>query len=135
VAGETRLEPGACGDPDLELVFPPDAVERLAATSGGTGAFAVALFELAVQSDERLRVGLRILASFPRLVRRGYLRLLVAGGPRVLAWGAAHGVGTLGELRRWIGRVRAGGELLAGQQGQRRGAVGNRADEAGGDEA
>ncbi|MFI5215172.1 MAG: hypothetical protein ACHQ3O_01405 [Candidatus Limnocylindria bacterium] len=109
VAGVTRLEPGALRDADLELTIPPGAVGRLEATRGGVGDFAVALFELAVERDEALRVDLRILAPFSRLMRRGYLRLLVAGGPAVLAWGAAHGVGSLGELRRWIGRMRSGG--------------------------
>ena len=108
VAGETRLEPGGLPDADLELGFPPGAIERLEATGGGIGAFAVALFGLAVEPDPSLRVDLRILAPFSRLVRRGYLRLLVAGGPEVLAWGAAHGVRTLGELRRWIAGVRRG---------------------------
>ena len=108
VDGVTRLEPGARRDADLELAFPPGAIERLEATRGGIGAFAVALFELAVVSDEALRVDLRILAPFSRLVRRGYLRLLVAGGPEVIAWGAAHGVRTLGELRGWLARVRKG---------------------------
>jgi len=106
VDGATRLAPGALRDADLELGFPPGAIERLEATRGGIGAFAVALFELAVERDPALRVDLRILAPFSRLVRRGYLRLLVAGGPEVLAWGAAHGVRTLGELRRWVARVR-----------------------------
>jgi len=106
VAGATRLEPGALRDADLELGFPPGAIERLEATGGGIGDFAVALFELAVERDPALRVDLRILAPFSRLVRRGYLHLLVAGGPAVFAWGAANGVGTLGELRRWIARVR-----------------------------
>lgn len=114
VDGVTRLEPGARRDADLELAIPPGAVERLAATRGGIGAFAVALFELSLESDEALRVDLRILAPFSRLLRRGYLRLLVAGGPAVLAWGAAHGVGSLGELRRWIGRMRAGAGVSPG---------------------
>jgi hypothetical protein len=61
-----------------------------------------------VASDPALRVELRILSSFLTLTRRGYLRLLVAGGPRVLAWGAEHGVRSLGELRAWIARVRGG---------------------------
>jgi hypothetical protein len=108
VGGVTRLEPGARGDADLELAIPAGAVERLEATRGGISDFAIALFELSIERDEALRVELRILAPFAQLVRRGYLRLLIAGGPAVLAWGAAHGVGTLGELRRWIGRMRAG---------------------------
>ncbi len=108
VRGVTQLAPGARADADLELGFPPAAIERLAGTRGGVGDFALALFELAVAPDPALRVDLRILSSFLTLTRRGYLRLLVAGGPSVLAWGAAHGMRSLGELRRWIGRVRAG---------------------------
>ena len=113
VDGVTVLAPGARSDADLELGFPPGAIERLEATRGGIGAFAVALFELAVERDESLRVDLRILAPFSRLVRRGYLRLLIAGGPEVIAWGAAHGVRTLGELRGWIARVRKGSGLAS----------------------
>jgi hypothetical protein len=104
--GVTLLAPGARRGADLELAFPPGAIERLEATRGGIGAFAVALFELAVEDDAALRVEIRIPAPFSRLVRRGYLGLLVAGGPGVLAWGAAHGVRTLGELRRFVARVR-----------------------------
>jgi hypothetical protein len=107
VRGVTRLEPGELGDADLELGFAPGSVERLEATRGGIGDFAVALFDLAVERDESLRVDVRILAPFSRLVRRGYLRLLVAGGPAVLAWGAAHGVRSLTELRHWVKRARA----------------------------
>jgi hypothetical protein len=108
VEGVTRLVPGARPDADPELTFSPAAIERLAQTRAGIPDFALALFELAVDPDPALGVELRILAPFLRLVRRGYLRLIVAGGPSVLAWGAAHGVRSLGDLRRWIARVRAG---------------------------
>ena len=73
---------------------------------GGIGHFAVALFELIAEESPRLRVGFRIAAPFPRLVRRGYLRLLAVGGPRLLAFGAARGVRTPAELRRLVERVR-----------------------------
>jgi hypothetical protein len=116
VAGVTQLAPGARPDADLELGFPPDAIERLARVRGGIGEFAVALFELAIEPDPALRVELRILSPFLTLARRGYLRLLVAGGPRVLAWGAAHGVRSLGELRRWIARVRGGAGVSPGPE-------------------
>ncbi len=106
VAGKTRLEQGARADADLEFGFPPAAIDRLAAARGGIADFAVSLFDLAVEPDPSLHVELRILSPFLTLVRRGYLRLLVAGGPHVLAWGAAHGVRSLGELRSWIARAR-----------------------------
>jgi hypothetical protein len=111
VRGKTRLAPGARRDADLELTFTPAAIERLTATRGGIGAFAVALFDLAVERDATRGVEIRVLAPFSRLVRRGYLRLLVAGGPRVLVWGAAHGVRSLPQLRRFVARARAGSGL------------------------
>jgi hypothetical protein len=40
------------------------------------------------------------------LVRRGYLRLLVAAGPRVRAIGAAHGIAGVRDLARLVARVR-----------------------------
>jgi hypothetical protein len=102
VHGVTELLPGASPDADLELCFPSGAVERLARTRGGIATFALVLFELAMSEDPALHVGVRALAPFARLVERGYLRLLLAGGPPVLAWGAAHGVRTFDQLRRWI---------------------------------
>ena len=86
--------------------FTPASIERLCATDGGIGRFALALFGLIAEQSPRLRVGFRIAAPFPRLVRRGYLRLLAAGGLRVLALGAARGVRTPADLRRLVERVR-----------------------------
>jgi hypothetical protein len=84
----TRLLPGAGSDPDFVFRFTPGAVARLDAVQGGVGEFAVELFALILEEDPELRVGFRIAAGFPRLMRRGYLRLLLTAGPRVLAFGA-----------------------------------------------
>jgi hypothetical protein len=100
--GETRLVPGAVADPDFCFRFPPGAIERLAAVRGGVGEFAVELFELIGEADPALRVDFRIAAPFERLARRGYLGLLLRGGPRVLAFGATRGVRTLAALRRLV---------------------------------
>jgi hypothetical protein len=103
----SQLLPGAASDPDLVFRFTPAAVERLAAVSGGVGDFAVALFDLITSRDPELRVDLRIAAGFPRLVRRGYLGVLAAGGPQVLAFGASHGIRSLAALRRFVSQRRA----------------------------
>lgn len=97
--GETHLEPGEARDPDLAFAFGKASVERLAATRGDVADFAIALFELIESDDPELHVDLRVEARFPRLVRRGYVRLLLWAGPRLLAWGARHGVFTVGQLR------------------------------------
>jgi hypothetical protein len=101
-AGKTRLLPGPASDPDFTFRFTPAAVARLAGVDGDVGSFAVELFRLITESDPELRVDLRVLAPFARLVRRGYLGLLAAGGARVLAFGAARGVRSLAELRKLV---------------------------------
>jgi len=104
--GVTVLEPGAADDPDFVFRFTPAAVERLDAVDGGVGEFAATLFELIVDADEDQGVGFRIAAGFPRLVARGYLRLLLAAGPEVLRFGLVHGVTTLRALRRLVDELR-----------------------------
>lgn len=105
--GETRLRPGGGPTPDFVFRFTPAAVDRLASVRGGVGDFAVELFGLIVENDEELRIGFRIVAPFAKLVRKGYVRLLLAGGGKLLAFGAARGVRTLADLRTLVARVRA----------------------------
>jgi hypothetical protein len=106
VGVRTRLRPGAAADPDLVFRFTPASIERLAAVCGGIGDFAVALFGLMVEDDPELRVDLRIAASFRRLARRGYVRLLLDAGPAVVRFGASHGIRTLPALRSLVSRLR-----------------------------
>jgi hypothetical protein len=103
----TLLQPGAAPDPDFVFRFPPGAIERLEAVRGGPGDFAVELFGLTLTRDPATRVDLRVAASFPRLLRRGYVRLLAAAGPRVLRLGAAHGVHGLAGLRELVLRLQS----------------------------
>jgi len=103
--GVTRLLAGDVADPDFVFRFSPEAIDRLAGLEGSVGAFAVELFGLIVGEDPRARVDLRIAAPFSRLVRRGYLRLLVASGGRVVAFGARHGVRSLRQLRRLVEKL------------------------------
>lgn len=100
----TRLVRGAAADPDLVLRFTPLSIERLEAVVGGDiGDFAVALFSLIVEGEVRLRIA----ASYRHLLRRGYVKLLLIAGPPVVAFGARHGIHTLGALRRLATELRA----------------------------
>jgi hypothetical protein len=96
-------------DPDFVFRFTPSAIERLEAVTGGIGEFAVELFTLITEADSDTGVGFRIVASFPRLLRRGYVGLLLAAGPRVVAFGATHGIRTVGALRRFVAQLRDSG--------------------------
>lgn len=101
VEGGTRLDAGPSRDPDFALRFSPESIDALAAVEGDIGAFAVALFE----QIEAGRIDLRIHAGFARLARRGYVTLVLAAGPAVVAYGARHGIRGLGALRRLVGEL------------------------------
>jgi hypothetical protein len=103
--GRSLLAPGCASDPDFAFRFTPAAIERMVAVEGGVGDFAVVLFRLIIDEDADLRVGFRIVAPLTRLARRGYLSLLLRGGPKVVAFGAAHGVRTLGALHRLVAQL------------------------------
>jgi len=94
----TLLEPGASPDPDLVFRFGPESVRRLRETRGSVADFAVRLFSLLDADEPEERVDLRVVAPVSRLTRRGYLRLLLSAGPKVLAFGARHGVRSVGRL-------------------------------------
>jgi hypothetical protein len=105
--GHTLLIEGRAHHPDFAFRFTPAAVERLAAVQGDdVGDFAVELFACILEDREAQRIDFRIVAPFATLVRRGYVRLLLAVGPKIVVFGAARGVRTLGELRRLVARMR-----------------------------
>jgi hypothetical protein len=103
--GRTELRPGRASDPDFVFRFTPASIDRLDAIAGGMGEFAVELFTLIIEEDERLKIDFRVVASFGRLTMRGYVKLLLASGPAVLVFGARHGILTLGALRRFVGEL------------------------------
>jgi hypothetical protein len=101
-AGEILLLPGAAEDPDFVFRFTPAAIERLEAVDQGMDDFAVELFRLMLEESMDEGVAFRVAAGFPRLLRRGYVRLLLSAGPGVLAFGAALGILNLRGLRRLV---------------------------------
>ena len=105
--GEILLLPGAAEDPDFVFRFTPPAIQRLEGVDRGMDDFAVELFRLILEAPIDEGVGIRIVAGFPRLLRRGYVRLLLSAGPGVLAFGAGQGVFSLHSLRRLVASTRS----------------------------
>jgi hypothetical protein len=103
---ETLLLPGPAAEPDFVFRFAPGAIARLESVQGDAGDFAAELFALVASEDPDARVDLRIAARFPRLLRRGYVRLLLAAGPRVRALGAERGICGLQDLASVVARLR-----------------------------
>ena len=103
------LQPGPDPDPDLAFCFTPAAIDRVASVRGGIGDFAIALFDCMASEDPEIRVGFRVVAPLSRLLRRGYVGLIVSAGPKVAAYGARRGIRSIGQLRRLIRESRARG--------------------------
>ena len=80
----SRLQPGRAKDPDFAFCFPPRAIDHITTAADDVGGLAVALFTLISEEDVSLRVRFRVIASWTRLARGGYVRLLLAGGPQAL---------------------------------------------------
>ncbi len=106
VDGATRLVRGVCADPDFVLRFTPGSVQVLEDVGGGIGEFAAALLGLVVSENPERRVEVWIVASFARLAARGYVKLLLAGGPKLLASGADRGVADIRSIARAVGEWR-----------------------------
>jgi len=78
---------GAPADPDFTLTLPEAAVARLAAKqTDDVGEMGVAFFQLLLERDPALKVGVRVQASTARLLSHGYLSVLAQGGMRVGLW-------------------------------------------------
>jgi hypothetical protein len=93
VAGAPRLSPGPLTDPDFTLRLPRQAVERLAGLAGeDVGEAGLAFFQLVLERDPALHVGVSVQASTSRLVAHGYLAVLALGGAKVALWLLRRGV-------------------------------------------
>lgn len=102
----TVLERGIAGDPDFAFDFSTGAIARITSVEGDVADFAIELLTSAIDPDEERSVTIEIVAPFHRLLRRGYVRLLLAGGGPLLAFGWRHGVRTMRDLQALVSRLR-----------------------------
>jgi hypothetical protein len=103
---ESWLRPGLAERPDFVFRFSPASIRELEQAGDQVGDFAVRLFELMLEPEPERQVGFRIVAGFTRLLRRGYVGLLLSSGPRVAAFAARNGVTGLASLRRLVNALR-----------------------------
>ncbi len=104
---DTLLLPGAAEDPDFVFRFSLAAIDRLAAVPGHlAGDFAAELFALIMSEDRDVHIGFRVEAGFSRLLRRGYVRLLLAAAPRMRELGASYGALGMSSLEQLVSTMR-----------------------------
>lgn len=98
---------GAAKDPDLAFRFTPKSIERLSRVkSNDLADFAIELLDCAASTDPELQIRMLVIASFPKLLLRGYAGLLLKAGPRVLKGGGGHGHVGISDARKWIAALR-----------------------------
>src|SRR6185295_19151167 len=71
--------------------------------------------------DLTVRVSIRITTGFARLLRRGYVRLLLAAGPRARAIAAANGVEGMSSIQHLVATMRRLDRSGSEQQSRRAG--------------
>jgi hypothetical protein len=92
-SGSARVEATPAADPDFTLTIPEAAVSRITGIQGDdVGAFGIEFFKLALEKDPALKVHVRVDAPTARLLSRGYLGVLAAGGMKVSWWLLKNGV-------------------------------------------
>lgn len=113
--GQSLLLAGASPDPDFSFRFTPASIDRIFAvsTDASVGTFAIELFECITSKDINFKVDLRVISPFSKLLTRGYVKLLLKGGPKVLQYAASHGVRTLSDLRRLLKEARSSDPITA----------------------
>ena len=103
-SGAPEVLPGPARDPDFTMALPREAVRRLTSDPAGAGGLGVAFFRMVLSLEPAVRVRVRLHASTPRLVRRGYLEVLALGGLEVAWWllraGARSPLAAIERLRR-----------------------------------
>jgi hypothetical protein len=104
--GQSLLRQGHAADPDLAFRFTPRSIERLSAVQGtDLGDFGIELWDCASSDDPEVLVRVRVLVGFTKLLRRGYVGLMIKGGPRVLRHGGMNV--SLGDVRKLFAEMRA----------------------------
>ena len=104
--GKSLLVQGRPDQPDFGFCFTPPSIERLTEIEGDIGDYAVTLFSLITHPDPQVRIGFKVYASVPRLLKMGYVQVLLRGGPKVLQYAGQRGVRTLGDLFRLFQELR-----------------------------
>ncbi|RMF16864.1 MAG: hypothetical protein D6761_05555 [Candidatus Dadabacteria bacterium] len=107
--GRSLLIEGPSPDPDFGFCFTPASIERIFSVPDDAhiADFAIELFECITSEDPETKIDFRVHAPFSQLLKRGYVKLLLRGGPRVMQYAARHGVRTLSDLRRLLKEARS----------------------------
>lgn len=104
----TVLKTGACPkNPDLTFTISPEAIQRLSDfQSDSIGEFGVEFFRIMASDDEKMVLEVKLHTGFIGLTRLGFVGILISGGSAVMAFLAKKGLGSMGEIKKAIKKLR-----------------------------
>ncbi|HYV67755.1 MAG TPA: AAA family ATPase [Myxococcales bacterium] len=109
VEGRPAFESGEAMDPDFELTLAPGAVDAITAKpQANVGELGVLFFQHIVAKDENAKIRVKLHSGLVRLTMRGWLGVLAAGGPSVIAWMAQKGLKGPGAVAAALSRLKKG---------------------------
>ncbi len=110
VDGKPRFEPGKAEEPDFELTVPPGAVRDICGKSSADvadlGAFFLRHLFFAREPEQKIRV--KVHSGLIKLTMHGWLRVVIAGCPRVILCLAQMGMNGPSALASALSRLKNG---------------------------
>lgn len=91
--GKSVLRPGKPEKPELYMKFNKGAIDYLfELRSDNIQDYALRLFECAIRPTPERRVEGKLLTSLLDAYRKGYIKMLLLGGPKAVGWAAQLGI-------------------------------------------
>ena len=109
IEGRPAFEAGEAMDPDFELTLAPGAVDSITAKpQADIGELGILFFQHIIAKDENEKIRVKLHSGLVRLTMRGWLGVLAAGGPKVIAWLAQKGLKGPGAVASALSRLKKG---------------------------
>jgi hypothetical protein len=109
VDGKPRFEPGKAAEPDFELTLPPRAVHDICGKhSGDVGDLSILFVQHIFTNEPEQRVQVKVHSGLIKLTLHGWLRVVVAGCPKLIAYFARMGLKSPSVLAGAISRLKSG---------------------------
>ena len=105
--GKSVLETGLSENPDFDFTFSEGAIYYLTELEDGSiGDFATRFYECCFLLDEERRVEFQVVSGVGQILKRGYWKIALKGGLKVLKIARQHNLGGVNDVRRLFGLLR-----------------------------
>jgi hypothetical protein len=107
--GKPHFDAGRASDPDFDLTLAPGAVRAITSKpESDVGDLGIAFFQHIVAKDPAEKINVKLHAGLLKLTMHGWLGVLAAGGPKVIAWMAQKGLKGPSAVASALSRLKKG---------------------------